>query len=107
MTNAYEQICIEMDCIQYSSFATPYGTFKSNIMWQGDCNAPSTFQQVLTWVFHEQISMDVHAWFNDIFTGTNTIREHNDQLLWVYCHLVTAGDGLCHMSHLSRLRDGF
>src|SRR6266436_2936350 len=28
--------------------------------------------------------MDVHAWFDDIFTGTNTVKEHNDQLLWVY-----------------------
>jgi len=31
--------------------------------------------------------MDIHAWFNDIFTGTNTIEEHNKWLLWVYSRL--------------------
>src|SRR5258705_13434181 len=87
MTDAYEQIRIEPDCVQYSGFATPYRTFESNVMQQGDCNAPSTFQRVLTWVFRERIGMDVHAWFDDIFTGTNTIEEHNERLLWVYSRL--------------------
>src|SRR5258707_2442792 len=31
--------------------------------------------------------MDVHAWFDDIFTGTNTVKQHNKCLLWVYTHL--------------------
>ncbi len=87
MTDAYEQIHIETDCVQYSRFATPYGTFESNVMQQGDCNAPSTFQWVLTWVFHDRISMGIHAWFDDIFTGTSTVKEHNEWLLWVYTHL--------------------
>ncbi len=87
MTDAYEQIRIEPDCIQYTGFAMPYGTFESNVMQQGDCNAPSTFQQVLTWVFCDWIGMDVHAWFDDIFTGTNTVKEHNECLLWTYTHL--------------------
>ena len=84
MTDAYEQICIEPDSIKYSGFSTPYGTFESNVMQQGDCNAPSTFQIVLMWVFHERIGLDVHVWFDDIFIGTNTIQEHNECLLWVY-----------------------
>jgi len=44
MTDAYEQIHIQPECIEHSGFSTPYGTFKSNVMQQGDCNAPSTFQ---------------------------------------------------------------
>src|SRR5260370_40666736 len=48
MTDAYEQIQIELDCIKYLGFSTLYGTFESNVMQQGDCNAPSTFQCVLT-----------------------------------------------------------
>src|SRR5258708_8403294 len=87
MTDAYEQIRIEPDCVQYSGFATPYRTFESNVMQQGDCNAPSTLQRVVAWVFRERIGMDVHAWFDDIFTGTNTIEEHNERLLWVYSRL--------------------
>src|SRR6266478_10217990 len=78
---------MEKDCIKHTGFATPYGTFESNVMQQGDCNAPSTFQHVLTWVFHDQIGLDVHIWFNDIFIGMDTIQEHNQHLLWVYEHL--------------------
>src|SRR5260370_17518446 len=84
MIDPYEQIHIELDCIKHSGFSTPYGMFESNVMQQGDCNAPSTFQCVLTWVFCDHIGLDVHIWFNDIFIGTNTIQEHNECLLWVY-----------------------
>src|SRR5260370_23259650 len=84
MTGTYEQIHIEPECIKHSGFSTPYGTFESNVMQQGDCNALSTFQQVLTWVFCDRIGLDIHVWFDDIFIGTDTIQEHNDHLLWVY-----------------------
>src|SRR5258707_9624951 len=57
MTDAYEQIRIDPDCIQYTGFSTPYRMFESNVMQQGDCNAPSTFQHVLTWVLRDQIGM--------------------------------------------------
>src|SRR5260370_37017653 len=87
MTDAYEQIRMEPECIKHSGFSTPYGTFESNVMQQGDCNAPSTFQQVLTWVFHDRIGLDVHIWFDDIYIGMDTIQGHNNQLLWVYEHL--------------------
>ncbi len=57
MMDAYEQICIKPDCIQYTGFSTLYRAFESNVMQQGDCNAPSTFQCVLTWVLRDQIGM--------------------------------------------------
>ena len=50
----------------------------------GGHNALSTFQWVLTWVFHDRIRLDVHVWFNDIFIGTDSIQEHNNRLLWVF-----------------------
>ena len=76
--NAYEQIHIEPECVKHSGFSTPYGTFESNVMQQGDCNALSTFQWVLTWVFHDRIGLDMHVWFNDIFIGMDSIQEHNN-----------------------------
>ncbi len=78
MTDTYEQICIEPECIKHSGFSTPYGTFESNVMQQGDCNALSMFQWVLTWVFCDRIGLDVHVWFNDIFIGMDSIQEHNN-----------------------------
>ena len=53
MMDAYEQIRIEPDFIQHTGFSMPYRTFESNVMQQGDCNAPSMFQRVLTWVLRD------------------------------------------------------
>ena|SRR5260370_10843431 len=44
MMDVNEQIHIEPEYIKYSGFLTPYGTFESNVMQQGDFNALSTFQ---------------------------------------------------------------
>ena len=43
MSNAYEQIHVEPSDVWKTAFATIYGTFMSNTMQQGDCNAPATF----------------------------------------------------------------
>jgi hypothetical protein len=44
LSNAYEQVHIEPDDISKTAFAMVFGMFKSNVMQQGDCNAPATFQ---------------------------------------------------------------
>ena len=44
LLDAYEQVCIVPSDVYKTTFATIYGTFVSNVMQQGDCNTPSTFQ---------------------------------------------------------------
>ena len=44
MSEAYEQIHIVPEHIHKAVFATVLGTFRSQVMQMGDCNAPSTFQ---------------------------------------------------------------
>ena len=46
LSDAYEQVRIVAQDIWKTAFATPYGTFISNVMQQGDCNAPATFQRL-------------------------------------------------------------
>ncbi len=84
MTDAYEQIHVEMDCVLLTAFATPWGTYVSNVLQQGDCNGPSTFQRVISWALREEIGLTIHVWFDDIFTGTDTVLKHNEKLMWVY-----------------------
>src|SRR6266436_10071119 len=74
MTDAYEQIHVEMDCVLLTAFATPWGTYVSNVLQQGDCNGPSTFQHVVSWALREEIGLAIHVWFNDIFTGTDSVH---------------------------------
>ena len=51
MSEAYEQICIVPEHVHKTAFSTVLGTFRSQVMQMGDCNAPSMFQQLMTTIF--------------------------------------------------------
>ena len=76
----YEQVRIVAQDIWKMAFATPYGTFISNVMQQGDYNAPATFQQLMTTVFRDYIGHFVHIYLDDIFVYSNSIEEHKQHL---------------------------
>ncbi len=87
MMDAYEQIQVEMECVLLMALATPWGMYVSNVLQQGDCNGPSTFQRVISWALREEIRLAIHMWFDDIFAGTDSVLRHNKKLMWVYLHL--------------------
>ena len=80
MSEAYEQIRIKLTDIPKMAFATILGTFISQVMQQGDCNAPSTFQRLMTAIFRDYIGKFVHIYLDDIFVFSNTLREHEHHL---------------------------
>src|ERR1700723_1893053 len=84
MSNTYEQICIEPCDVWKMAFATIYGTFVSHAMQQGDCNAPATFQQLMTIIFREYIGRFVHVYLDNIFVFSNSIEEHEKHLGLVF-----------------------
>ena len=45
LLDVYKQVHIVLSEVHKTAFTTIYGMFMSNIMQQGNCNAPSTFQQ--------------------------------------------------------------
>ena len=51
MTEAYEQTHIRPEDVGKMTFSTIFSTFQSRVMQIGDCNAPSTFQQLMTAIF--------------------------------------------------------
>ena len=51
MFEAYEQMHIVPEHIHKMAFATVLGTFRSQVMQMGDCNAPSTFQRLMMAIF--------------------------------------------------------
>ena len=51
MSEAYEQILIVPEHVHKMAFTTVLGTFRSQVMQMGDCNAPSMFQQLMTTIF--------------------------------------------------------
>jgi len=90
MSEVYEQICVQPEDIPKMAFATIFGTFVSQVMEQGDCNAPSTFQRLMTTVFREYIARFVHIYLDDIFIYSSTIEEHERHLAMVFKQLRNA-----------------
>src|ERR1700720_2572243 len=84
MSNVYEQIRVELSDVWKTAFATIYGTFVSHTMLQGDCNAPATFQWLMTIIFQEYIGRFVHVYLDDIFVFSNSIEEHKKHLGLVF-----------------------
>lgn len=84
LSDAYEQIRVEPDDVWKTAFSTIYGTMLSYVMQQGDCNAPSTFQRLMTHVFREHIGRFVHAYLDDVFIYSDTIEEHEAHLGQVF-----------------------
>ena len=87
MSDAYEQIRIEPEDVDKTAFATVYGTFISHTMQQGDCNAPATFQRLMTMTFREFIGRFVHVYLDDIFVFSNSVKEHENHLKLVFDQL--------------------
>ena len=59
ISDAYEQMCIVPDGVKKTLFSSPLGTYVSNVLQQGDCNGPSSWQRLMTYVFCDKIGIAV------------------------------------------------
>ena len=73
MTEAYEQMHIRPEDVGKTTFSTIFGTFQSQVMQMGDCNAPSTFQQLMTAIFRDFLRRFVHVYLDNIFIYSQSI----------------------------------
>jgi len=87
LANAYEQVRVRPEDVPKTAFATISRTYVSNIVQQGDCNAPATFQRHMTAVFREGIGHFMHIYLDDIFVYSDTIEEHKQHLQLVFDQL--------------------
>jgi hypothetical protein len=87
LSDAYEQVRIVPSDVPKMAFATIYGTFASNVMQQGDCNAPSTFQRSMNTIFHDYIGIFMHTYLDDLFVYSDMIEEHQIHLERVFAQL--------------------
>jgi hypothetical protein len=87
MSDAYEQIQIVDEDVPKTAFAMINGTMLSRVIQQGDCNAPSTFQRLMTHIFRELIGVSVHVYLDDIFIFSNTMDKHETHLASVFAKL--------------------
>jgi len=84
MTDAYEQMRIVPEDVPKTLFSSPLGTFLSNVLQQGDCNGPSSWQRLMSFVFRDRIGVDVWVYLDDIYIFSDTIEHHEDILEYVF-----------------------
>jgi len=56
----------------------------SHIVQQGDCNAPATFQRLMTSIFRDAIRKFLHVYLDYIFIYSQTVDEHEKHLRIVF-----------------------
>jgi len=83
-SDVYEQICTVPEDVHKSVFTTIYGTYVSHMMQIGDCNAPATFQCVMTMIFQDSIGIFLHAYLDDLLVYSNSVDEHKKHLTLVF-----------------------
>ena len=84
LSEGYKQVQVIPKHIHSTGFATVLGTFVSRVLQQGDCNGPSTFQQMMTTVFCDGIGRFVYVYIDDIFVYSFLLEEHDKHLGWVF-----------------------
>ncbi len=87
LSDAYEQVRVIASDVWKTMFSMVQGTYISHVMQQGDCNAPATFQQLMTSIFQDIIRTRMHVYLDDIFVYSNTIEEHEKHLHIVFDRL--------------------
>jgi hypothetical protein len=83
ISDAYEQLHIVPEDVPKTLFSSLLGTFVSNVLQQGDCNGPSSWQRLMTYVFCERIGVKIWVYLDDIYVFTHTIKEHENALEYV------------------------
>ena len=81
MMDAYEQIRNVPEDVWKTLFATPFGTYESWVLQQGDCNGPSTCQRSMVWIFRDKLGLT-------IFICAYSIEEMEEALEYVLQTLI-------------------
>ena len=76
LTDGYHNIGIEPESVQHSTFLTPRGYFNSQVMQQGDCNAPTTMMKVMNNMFKNELGRTIMIYLDNILIATETYVEH-------------------------------
>ena len=64
--DAYEQICIDPADVWKTAVSTPDGNMVSQVIQQGNCNAPATYQTLMNHLFLAYIGRFMDVYLDDI-----------------------------------------
>jgi hypothetical protein len=78
--DVYEQIRIIPEHVTRSTVTTPDGNMVSNMIQQGDCNVPATYQALMNHLFWEYIGKFMDVYLDDIIVYSDTLEEHIEHI---------------------------
>jgi len=76
ISDGYHTIRVPPPHEKYTAFSTPYGTYRTRVMQQGDCNAPATIQNIMNNMFKHKLGISIYIYIDDIFIVSKTYKEH-------------------------------
>ena len=74
--DAYEQIRVVPEHVERTAVTTPDGNMVSNVVQQGDCNAPATYQALMNHIFSAHIGRFLDVYLDDIIIYSQSLEEH-------------------------------
>ena len=74
--DAYEQIWIVPEHVKCTAVTTPDRNMVSNVVQQGDCNTPATYQALMNHIFSAHIGGFLDVYLDDIMIYSQLLEEH-------------------------------
>jgi len=76
ISDGYHTIRVHPLYEKYTVFSTPYGTYRTRVMQQGDCNTPASFQNIMNNLFKYKLGISVCIYIDNILMFSKTYKEH-------------------------------
>lgn len=80
LASGYQQVAMDKEDQHKTAFITPFGLYEFKRMPFGLCNAPSTFQRLMTSGMNDMLFRILLVYLDDILIFSRTFQEHLDRL---------------------------
>ena len=89
--SGYNQIKMEPEDMEKTTFVTQWGTLYYKVMPLGLKNAGETYQHAMVALFHDMIHHEIEIYVDDMIARSQTEEEHLDHLQKLFERLKNVG----------------